>query len=217
MFVTSAMLIVISQADLWIVAKFLPTEQVAIYGAAVRLVQLVMVPMLVVNAVLPPFVASLYREGRLAELEGVVRLAAAAGFLPALCIWLVFSLAGVPILELLYGPHYRAGATTLALVSAGQVLNGLAGGSAVVLMMTGHQFSLMCISIVCSALLVAGSLALVETYGMVGIATATGVSVALHGLLCLLWVKQKTGIWTCFGGLRSIRRVVLNVQQMKGV
>jgi O-antigen/teichoic acid export membrane protein len=210
MFVTSVMLVVISQADLWVVARFLPPEQVAVYGAAARLVQLVMVPMLIVNAVLPPFVASLYREGRLAELERVVRLSAAAGFVPAACIWLIFSFAAAPLLELLYGPHYRAGAATLTLVSAGQVVNGLTGGSSVVLMMTGNQFSLMCISLCCGLILLVGSLALVHTHGMTGVAAATGFSVALHGVLSLLWAKHKTGIWTCFGGLGSIRGLALN-------
>lgn len=207
MLVTGIMLIVISQADLWIVAWFLPADQVAVYGAAIRLVQLVMVPMLIVNAVLPSFVASLYREGRLVELEQVIRVAAAVGCVPMVGILIVLSLAAAPLLELIYGPHYRDGAQALVLVSAGQVVNGLVGASAVVLMMTGHQFAMMCISIACGALLIVGSLLLVKSHGMAGVAAVTGLSIALHGVVSLLWVKRTTGMWTYCGGLRSIRQV----------
>jgi O-antigen/teichoic acid export membrane protein len=166
-----------------------------------------MVPMLIVNAVLPPFIASLYREGRLAELEQVIRVAAAAGCVPMACVLMVFAFAAAPILELIYGPFYRDGAAALILVSTGQFINGLAGASAVVLMMTGHQFAMMCISVFCGLLLVIGGLAMVETQGMTGVAAATGLSVALHGVLSLLWVKHKTGMWTFCGGLGSIRHV----------
>ena len=207
MFVTGVMLIVISQADLWIVARSLSAEQVAIYGAASRLVQLIMVPMLIVNAVIPPFVASLHREGRIAELEQIVRAAATVSCVPTACVLLVLWIAAAPLLEMVYGPFYRAGAETLVLISAGQLINGLVGASAMVLMMTGHQFSLMVISVLCGVFLIVGGLVMVEFHGMAGVAAATGLSIALHGILSLLWVKHKTGMWTHCGGLASIRQV----------
>lgn len=212
MLVTSIMLIVISQADLWIVGWFLSPEQAAVYGSAIRLVQLVMVPMLIVNAVLPPYIASLYSEGRVAELEQIVRAAASVGCIPTACVLMVLWLAAAPLLELIYGPFYRDGAATLILVSAGQLVNGLVGASAVVLMMTGHQFSIMWISLVCVAFQVVSSVALVEHYGLEGVAAATGLSIALHGLLSLVWVKRKTGMWTFCGGLDSIRRIRSTLQ-----
>lgn len=62
------------QGDGWLAAAWDSPENVALYGAAQRFVALVMAPLGIVNALLPPFVAELHAKGDVNRLERVVRV-----------------------------------------------------------------------------------------------------------------------------------------------
>jgi len=187
-----------TQADVWIIGLFRGPDDVAVYGAAVRLVQFVMMPMLVMNAVLAPLVSELHSQGNRVKLERVVRGCAALTGIPAALVLAVLFGAAEPILGLAYGDFYRTGASVLILVSAGQVVNILAGPAAVVLMMSGSQRALMAISLACASLVVLGGWAAVGPYGTIGVAAAAALGTGLHGVLSWLWVRRALGIWTHF-------------------
>lgn len=196
--ISSLAILLATQADVWIVGSFLGPDDVAVYGAAVRLVQLVMMPMLVMNAVVAPLVSELQGQADRARLERLVRGCAALTGIPAALLLVLLFVAAAPILGLAYGEFYRAGATALVLVSAGQLVNILAGPAAVVLMMTGSQRALMAISVVSAAVVVGGSCASVGTFGTNGVAGAAGLGTALHGVLCWHRVRRALGIRSHF-------------------
>ena len=84
----------LTQAALWILGFFRPQGEVALYGAAFRLVTLVAVPLVIVNAVVPPIIAELYaqgRKGRLGESPAVdgdlVRYPLISGFALFCRLW----------------------------------------------------------------------------------------------------------------------------------
>ncbi len=187
---------VLIQADLWIVAAFSSQEEVAIYGAASRFVVLVTMPLMVVNSVLPPVIAEMYARGERNRLEGTVRPVATLTGVPSLLMLVLFALAGGPILGLVYGDFYQAGATVLALLSLGKLAMVWSGSCGLTLQMTGHQSLLMWISLVSGALFVAGALWAVRDFGAVGVAGVAAASMALQNLLTVLAARWKTGIWT---------------------
>ena len=192
--VTAMALFVTTQIDLWIVGARCGTYDVAIYGASARLIAMVVMPMLVANTVLQPLVADLHGRGDTARLEGLVRGTAAATAAVAVPVVLLLFAAAEPILALAYGEYYRNGATVLSLLSAGQAVNVLAGPGAVVLMMTGGEREVMLVSIACGVFLaVAGYLA-AGSYGSVGVAAVTAITNGMHGILCLLVVRNRLGI-----------------------
>jgi O-antigen/teichoic acid export membrane protein len=194
--VTSLAIFVSTQADLWILGIYRDKEEVAMYGAAVRLVQLVMMPMLMMNAVLAPAISEQFSQGHKVRLERLLRGTAVLSGLPALLALALIFIAAGPVLEWVYGNYFRAGATALFLVSAGQVVNVLTGSAAVVLMMTGHQRASMIIGASTGAGLIAGVLLVVNRYGINGVAAMTGIMTALHGLASAVWVRQVTGMKT---------------------
>jgi O-antigen/teichoic acid export membrane protein len=211
--VTSLAIFVSTQADLWILGAFRGKDEVAMYGAAMRLVQLVTMPMLVMNAVLAPSISEQFSQGHRDRLERLLRGSAALIGLPALLALALIALAAGPVLGWVYGDYYRNGATALLLVSAGQVVNVLSGSAAVVLMMTGHQRAAMVISAACGVGLVAGGLLVVDRFGINGIAVVTGLMVAVHGLISSFWVRRATGIRThC--GLDSIADVAREIRRL---
>jgi O-antigen/teichoic acid export membrane protein len=194
--IASLAIFVVTQADLWIAARLLSKEEVALYGAAARMVQLVLMPILILNLVLLPLVAEMQGRNDWAGIERLVRAAAALAGGTAAAVLAVLMLFAPELLRLAFGPFYAAAAVALLPLCAGQVVNAFCGGAAPVMMMSGAGRSAMAISLVCGAwLLIAGPMA-ARTWGIGGLAAVAGSSTALHGLACMLWLRRRRRIWT---------------------
>lgn len=210
--VTNATLFALSQGqvDLWILGAFRSPEEVAIYGAAVRVGLLVSVPILVVNSVMPPLIAEMYAQGRKRELERALRAATTLAGIPALFAVVGFLSLGGPILGLVFGDYYRQGATVLALSSIGYLISVWSGVCGVTLIMTGHQVAAMKITVAGSVVTIVAGLWVVGSYGMTGVAVAVAAGVAVTNVSYWLAARRKTGMWTHagFSGLFDVVKAV---------
>ncbi len=209
--ITNLTLFVLTQADLWIMGAFRPHEEVAIYGAAVKLVGHIAVPLIIVNSVLPPIIAEMHAQKEKKKLEKALRTAATLAGIPALIVLLVLIFWGKPILGLIYGNFYREGATVLILLSLGQFVNVWVGSCGFTLMMTGHQATMMAITVASGVLTVAGGIWLVRDYGAIGVASASGVTMILQNIVMLWFVKKRVGVWTHaqLASLSAVRQIFL--------
>ena len=194
--VTNLMRFALAESDLWILGAFRPQEEIAIYGAARRLVQLVTISLFIVNAVVPPLIAEMYAKGKKQELERALRITATVAGIPAFGVVLVLIIFSDPILGLVYGNFYRAGSTVLILLSVGQLINVWAGSCGLTLIMTGHQAILMWVTALCGFVAVCGSLFLVPRYGSIGVAGVASLALVLQNVLMLLVARARTGLWT---------------------
>ena len=194
--VSSVTLFVLTQADVWVLGAFRSQEEVALYGAAARLVFLVAMPLLVVNAVVPPLISEMHASQGRESLQRMLRSTATLAGVPAFLLLLVFVFFSSPLLGIVYGDYYRAAAFILILLSVGRVVNVWAGSCGVVLMLTGHQNTMMAITVVTGVLTVLGSLWLVGGYGAEGVAVVTTVMLVVQNLLMLLFAKRRVGVWT---------------------
>ena len=188
--------ILLSAADLWILGIFRSDAEVAIYGAASRLVALIAMPLLLTNLVLPPIIAEMYAQGRTAELEGTLRSFSTLSGVPSLLVLIVFMLLGGPILGVVYGSGYQSAALVLVLLSAGKLAAVWAGSCGAVLQFTGHQGSMLRVNLLTSPLFIIGALLVVRDYGPIGIASMTAAITVLQNAALVLVAKRKTGIWT---------------------
>lgn len=194
--ITNLGLFAISQADIWAVGIFRSQEEVAIYGAAARMVILVFMPLLIVNSVVPPLIAQMFAQGRRAELEATLRATATLAGIPAFLMLAVFILFGGPILGLVYGGYYREGATVLALLSLGQLANAWAGSCGITLMMTGHQTTMMVITVVSGIIAGVACAVFASKYGATGAAAAGAAGFVLQNISMWLGTRFTTGMWT---------------------
>jgi O-antigen/teichoic acid export membrane protein len=201
--IVTLFMMVRSYGDVWVLGAFLPQGELALYGAAKRLVTMVTMPMAIVAAVTPPLIAEMYSQGKREDLERTLRSTATLTGIPA---WLAsmgcIFFAG-PILGLVYGNYYRGGAAVLALLSIGLFASVCAGSCGIVLAYTGHQKTLMVITIASSAATLIAMFATVEPYGIIGVAMSSTAGLVLQNGIVLLVVKHKTGMWTHVG-LRGI-------------
>lgn len=199
MWVTGLTSFALIQSDLWILGAFVPKEQVAIYFGAVQLVNLVSMSLMLVNLVVPPFIANLYARDEKERLQRILRTTATVAGVPALLALLAFVFAGGPILGQVYGPAFRDGATVLALLSLGRLVNVLTGSCGVTMNMTGHQNVLMTITIVTSLLTVGGGLLVVRPFGMTGVAMVVATGTIVQNLAMWIATRVYTGLWTHVG------------------
>ncbi len=188
--------VLLSAADLWILGIFRPPEEVALYGAAARLLTLVAMPLLITNLVLPPIIAEMYAQGRTGALERTLRSFSTLSGVPSLLVLIVFMLLGGPILGLIYGDGYQGAAVVLVLLSAGKLAAVWAGSCGAVLQFTGHQGSMLRVNLLTSPLFIIGALLVVRDYGPVGIASMTAAITVLQNVALVLVAKRKTGMWT---------------------
>jgi O-antigen/teichoic acid export membrane protein len=188
--------IALIQTSFWIVAAFRPETEVAVYGAAWRLIALVVVPLLIVNTVVSPLVAESYAQGRTETLQNVLRSTATVAGIPALVVLLGFMLFGGPILGIVFGDYYRQGALLLVALGFGHLVMVWMGSSGIVMAMTGHQTLQMVISTFAAAITIAAGFISVHHYGTLGVAVCTAAGMALQSVLEWLGTRFTTGMWT---------------------
>lgn len=196
LWISTLTLYAISQMDLWIMGATRAPAEVAVYGAAARLVTTLAMPLLIVNAVLPPVIADLYGRGEVARLEETLRRTAALAALPALAVMVLITVFGRQLLELVYGPYYRAGWIVLLILGVGQLINVLAGSCGTTLMMTGHQNTMMFISVFSATLMAVLAIVLGSRWGGVGVAVAAATGITVQNILMWTFAKRLTGLRT---------------------
>ncbi len=199
LFVSLALFVLGAGVDVWILSAFRSSRDVALYGAAVRLVAVVGAPLTILLAVLQPVIAELHARGERALLERTLRNAATVAAVPSALVVLVFLGFGGPVMARVFGPFYRHGSAVLAVLSLGQMANVVAGACGAALMMTGHQRTMMKITLCVAALSVTGGLVLVRPFGPVGVAASTAFAFTLQNVLMLGYAKRSLGIWTHVG------------------
>jgi O-antigen/teichoic acid export membrane protein len=188
--------IALVQTSFWVVAAFRPETEVAVYGAAWRLISLVVVPLLIVNTVVSPLVAETYAQGRTETLQNVLRSTATLAGVPALVVLLGFMLFGGPILGIVFGDYYRQGALLLTVLGLAHLVMVWMGSSGIVMAMTGHQTLQMVISTFAAAITIAAGFISVRYYGALGVAVCTAAGMALQSVLEWLGTRFTTGMWT---------------------
>jgi O-antigen/teichoic acid export membrane protein len=122
---------------------------------------------------------------------------------------LAFIFFGGAIMGIVFGSGFVEGATVLAILSVARFYAVITGNSGALLMMTGHQKTMMRITLVSAVFSLSTELVLVRPFGMVGVAVATSLAQILQNTLQLTFGKRMTGIWSHAElSLRPVRAVL---------
>lgn len=194
--VTAITLYFLAQASIWITSWLFSGEQVALYGAASRLVTVVAIPLQIVNVFVPPAIAELHVLNKRDDLQRVLRTTATLAGLPSAMVLLFLIISGPHILSFLYGRFYSSAAPILVALSIGQLVNVLAGSCGMVLMMTGHQKAMMVISALVGTAVIPLSVYCGGRFGTTGIAWVAAAGLATQNLLMVLWARLRVGVWS---------------------
>jgi O-antigen/teichoic acid export membrane protein len=135
-------------------------------------------------------------KGENKRLQRTLQITAGLAGIPAAIMLVLFMFWGKDIMEIVYGEYYRSGNVILVILSAAQLFGVWAGSCGIVLNMTGHQGTMMRISVLMGLLTILGVWLVVAKYGSTGVASVSAATTILQNLLMLIAVKKKCGLWT---------------------
>ncbi|RMG38928.1 MAG: hypothetical protein D6732_04685 [Methanobacteriota archaeon] len=196
LWITRITLFVLPQMDLWIMGLYRTPEEVAVFGAVAKMVALVTMPLLIVNAVIPPIISELYIQGRLKELEEKLRDVATIAGVPSIIAIIILIIFGHGILSFLFGDRYGEGGVILTILCIGQGVNVLTGSCGILMSLTEHQKNLMRITVCIGVIGVPILIVVVPMYGGVGAAIVTAIQVSLAAISALIYCASRIKIFT---------------------
>jgi O-antigen/teichoic acid export membrane protein len=141
LFLSGLVWLAFGSLDSLLLGWFQPPAQVAYFEAANKTALLVGLPLIAINAVLPPLFSRLHGQGERRQLEGLGRAASRWTYYLALPLTLGCLLLAPRLLGW-FGPGFEAGATALRLLALAQLVNVACGSVGFLLAMTGHQVAL---------------------------------------------------------------------------
>lgn len=208
----------LQQGDLWIVGGVLSPDEVALYGAAKRLIRLISLPLVIINLVLPPLVADLHARGERVRLERAIRGVATLTGLPSVAVIALFLVASSDVLGLVYGEFYRQGALLLVLFCVERLVFVWMGPCVTVLIMTGHESAAMRVTLITGALTVLATWTGAVVAGVTGVAVGFLVGSAAQQIWMWSETRWNAGIRTDvgfrdLGTLREALRRALRTQR----
>jgi O-antigen/teichoic acid export membrane protein len=195
MLVTQFVQFLATQCDLWVAGWTVPLDDVGLYAAAKRIVSVTLLPLQFSQLTATAAIAHLHARGEKDALERSLRQTALLAFIPCTLATIAVLLAPQTVVVTLYGSKYAAAGPLLLILAIGSWLNAATGMSALTLMLTGYEKTLLRLQLVCVAVLLGGGYWAATRYGIPGLATVVAVS---HGGMYLgswLLARWCLGVW----------------------
>ena len=193
-FATSLFQIVLGWADTLLLGIWQPVEDVGIYTTALRLSNLVLMPLLALGGMAAPVIAGCFAVKDNAGMQIALKGSSKAILRVTIPLYLALAL-GAPFVLSIFSEGMVAGAGVLVLLATGQLFNAFCGANDVVLQMTGgERFHRNIVGMAMVTNLVLNCL-LIPPFGIMGAAIANVVANALWNVLALRRIKQQFGLW----------------------
>ncbi len=194
--VTQFVAIAMAELDVILVGFFVIDSDLANYGAAKNLINVVRAPLLMISIFLGPFIAELYYARQLDRLEKLLRGAATIIGLPCLLAAATYVCFPEIIFELTYGAGFYEAVPLLRVFTLGTIVFVLTGCNGLTLVMTGHQRELMICSLAVLLVYAVSAPFVLGHWGVMGGAWLNSVLVASLNLVVTIMVRVKVDIWT---------------------
>lgn len=126
--------------EVWIAAALLSAVDTSMFTAALRLTQLLVLPMTAIQVVFAPAIARMmHRQDEHASAEVLLRTGATIAASMTLVLWLPMVIAPGLVLDLVYGQDFSGAALVLVVLSAGFIVNVVMGLAGTTLSMAGRE------------------------------------------------------------------------------
>lgn len=176
MALTEGMRILQGHFAILMLAAVATISDVGLFRVATSVSLLVGTPLTLFTITCAPIIAQLHTQGDVERLQRLLSWASLGMTTCTLLLTAPFLFVGDEMLAWSFGEDYRAANTTIVILSAGLILNGVFGMSAILLNMTGLQNRVTYASAVSLVVLVLLTIPLTKVAGQDGAAWATTVS-----------------------------------------
>jgi O-antigen/teichoic acid export membrane protein len=182
-----------NQTEIFVLGLLRPAAPLGIFGVARRLSILMAALLTSITVVFNPMVADLHHRDQRQELERLFKTSTRWLFTVGLAVCLVESLFARDILQL-FGQGFEAGASTLAILAFGQLVNVGTGTVDSVLAMIGRARLSLLNSLLFLALSLVLDVLLIPPWGIVGAAIANSVALIVVNVLRVVQVRVLLGM-----------------------
>ena len=190
----SGLHLVNQNTDLVMLGFFRDAAEVGYYKIAVSGAAFVIFGLSAIQVVAMPYVSRFFSEKDHDRLQRLAAACAGASVLLALPVIGIYLVWGRDLLGFVYGDSFAASWEPLIILSAAQLVNGAFGIVWPLLVMTGHERAGFCGLVFATVANVALNAALIPGWGMVGAATATGISILIWNGLFWVAVHRYLGV-----------------------
>ncbi len=195
-------------SDLFVLSWCGFSDDVAIYGVALALLQAIAILPAIANQIVPQEFSVLFKNKQLDQLESLTRTSATIVTILAMITVGVYFVVGPWAIKTLFGPGYVGCYPVLAILLVGRLVDICCGSAGFLLQMTGQHMRLLVLNIVVAVANIILSVALALSYGAIGVAIATAISLMALNLLMVLAVKKHVGVNShCYFSLSDLRQV----------
>lgn len=197
-FVTNIASFMQSVLGVLIAGWFLNSAELGLFKSSQQTALLIGFVLIVINAIFPPRFASLYHQGKMDALGRLARQGAFLGVViaaPSLLLCLVFP---VWVLDW-FGEGFGSGAPLLRIIALAQLVNVATGSVGFLLNMTGHEFLMRNIALICNSLGLLAFLVLIPAFDSLGAALALSFVLMAQNLTAMFFVWRRLAIWTLPG------------------
>lgn len=191
----STLLLLNIRADRFFIGYFRSVEEVGIYQAVSQVSIVFMIIFIAFNAIFTPMIADLYERGEIARLGQIFSITTKWGLNVGLLVYIVILSVASELVPVIFGVSYGGNAILLIILSTAELINVVAGGAGIVLVMTGHPNRWLRISVFALLINIVLNILLIPTLGIIGAAISTMCGVITLVSLGLLDVRRTLGLW----------------------
>jgi O-antigen/teichoic acid export membrane protein len=181
-------------AMIWVMGAFASARDVGIFNAAFRTAVLSGLVLLAFSGIFAPIVSDLYKRGSLDQLGRLYKDVSRWIFTGSLAVFLLMVFLAKDVLAL-FGEEFVVGWPVVIVVSTAQLFSSSVGLTGRMLTMTGNEKRSMWARIIATAVTLAGGVALIPLYGLIGAAVAAATGLIAWNALTLFAVRRLLGFW----------------------
>ena len=196
MWVTSALVLLVSRTDIWMVGFTGSSAHIAVFGVATQLILLLTIPSTIVNGILSPVISSYIAQGDKTRLEKLVRSMSTLSALLTILPYLGFMVFGVAFLKLLFGCEFVYSHVIFLMLGVGQIAVSVAGPSGHIMNLGGQEKNLSRIMFLSAGISILGAFTAGSAFGAIGVAGAYSLGLVFQGLLTAIFAKKLVGVRT---------------------
>lgn len=198
MFITYLGFTVNNFFDGFVLPYHVSTAEVGIYKTCLNISSVAAMAMVAMNTTVQPKISQLYQQKDFEAIKKLTRKFTKLIFFVTVPAFILVLFFAKPLVAITYGPEFVLGATSLTIVSIGQIFNVGSGPVAQLLNVTGYHKQFRNISLVGALLNVILILILVPFFGIIGAAIANAVSMTTWNLIGTFFIKRKFGFYISF-------------------
>lgn len=192
--ISTAMTLVFSDIDTFMLGYFKPSGHVGIYNTVYPLAYLLTATVSSFSFIFMPVVSELHSDGRTTEMRRLYKVVTKWIFLVTFPVFVVMTVFPETVIGITFGPEYVPGALALSILAVAFFSHSVAGPNVNALTSVGLTKRIMYVNVFTAVLNISLNLVLIPKFSYLGAAVATALSYVLLNVIYSALLYRVTGM-----------------------